>query len=163
MTQDRILALQKAARLIKTRRHAAMATVNSDGTPHNTPFFLMHNHDLSELYIGSHPESQHSQNLLRTGKAFIVIYDASERKQGGLYIQTSRARELYGGELQAALALHNELQDAKGIDYYTTGPQRIYALTPVAVWVHMRQNDAEGVRIKDYREPVTLKELVELL
>src|SRR5690606_13064725 len=111
----------------------------------------------------SSPDSQHSQNLLRTGNAFIAIYDSKEHKQGGLYIQTSQARELYGNELAAALAIHDGLQNPQPIEYYTTGPQRIYAMTPTAAWVHMRKNDASGVRIKDYRQPVELKEIVELL
>lgn len=163
MTEEQTIALQKAACLLKNQRHAAMATVNDDGSPHNTPFFFMHNSDFTQIYMGTHPEAQHSQNLRRTGKAFIVIYDSKERKQGGLYIQASRGRELSGGELAQALTIHNATQDAKTIDYYTTGPQRMYGLTPTAAWVHMRENDSEGMRVKDYRHPITLKDLAGLL
>ena len=70
-------ALQRAKSVLAGHRHAAMATVNDDGTPHNTPFFFLYDKDLSHIYWGSHPEAQHSRNIARTGEVFVVSYDSA--------------------------------------------------------------------------------------
>lgn len=82
-------AKKRITELLINNRHACMATVNEDGSPHNTPFFFVYRQDLRRIYWGSHPTAQHSQNLLRTGKAFIVLYDSDRPKQGGLYLETT--------------------------------------------------------------------------
>src|SRR5882757_1777190 len=97
--------IERAKELLSTVRHAAMATVNEDGSPHSTPYFFMRSEDLTHLYWGSHPDSQHSQNVARDGQIFMVLYDAIER--GGLFIQANEAHATEGEELVEALKVHN--------------------------------------------------------
>ena len=68
-------AIGRAKELLKNAKHACMATVNEDGSPLATPFYLMLDESLSHVYFGSHMDSLHSQNVLRTGQLFIVVYD----------------------------------------------------------------------------------------
>lgn len=67
MNSSSQVQIDRAKELLRTVRHAAMATVNADGTPHNTPFFLILDPELKRVYFGSHPHSVHSQNVVRTG------------------------------------------------------------------------------------------------
>jgi hypothetical protein len=99
--------IELARKLLKTVRHAAYATVNEDGTPHNSPLFLIYNEDLTKLYIGSYSESLHVKNMLRTGRVLAVIYDSFVKGQGGIYITGVNARECEGDELVEALRVHN--------------------------------------------------------
>src|SRR5690349_15888854 len=94
--------------LLNNIKHAAMATVNVDGTPHNTPYLFMRSDNLEELYWGSSPKSLHSQNIARTGSIFVVLYEAHEG--GGLYIKCRNARVASGEELERALSVHNKLR-----------------------------------------------------
>lgn len=57
------IKLNETRELLKIVRHAAMATVNPDGTPHNTPYFFIHDPEFTKLYWGSHIDSQHSKNI----------------------------------------------------------------------------------------------------
>ena len=65
--------IDRAKELLATGRHGAMATVNADGSPHNTPFYLILDDTLEHIYFGSHPQSVHTQNVIRTGDMFIVV------------------------------------------------------------------------------------------
>jgi hypothetical protein len=96
-----------AKNLLRSVRHAAYATINEDGTPHNSPLMLIYNENLAQLYIGSYSDSVHSKNLVRTGKTFAVIYDSFVKGQGGVYIEGVNARECIGDELIEALRVHN--------------------------------------------------------
>src|SRR5579871_2641030 len=114
--------IDRAKEILRTGRHAAMATVNSDGSPHNTPFRFLRDKDFKHIFWGSCPDSQHSQNVLRTGKVFVVMYDLVEG--GGLYIEADNVRVLARHEMGEAIKIHNdEYARTEGrppvpIDYY---------------------------------------------
>jgi len=152
--------------LLKNVRHACIATVNDDGTPHNTPLLFLYKDDLSLVYWGSHPESLHSQNILRTGQAFMVLYDAMER--GGLYIKLTNAKVLEGKELAGALAVHNKARQSRGqgklsLDYYSgDSPQRMWSAQPVQFWVNGTERDDDDNIIRDVRTEVSVKDLLNL-
>jgi Pyridoxamine 5'-phosphate oxidase len=161
---DRRAHIERARELLKTARHAAMATVNEDGTPHNTPFMFLYEPDLSRIYWGSHPHSIHSKNIVRTGEVFFVWFDATER--GGLYIKAKNAHSLSGPELEAALMIHNRVRATRGQDllklsYYTGDrPQRMWSATPTNFWVNGAIRDEEGHMAEDIREEVTVNDLI---
>lgn len=160
MLEERIL---RAKELLETIRHAAMATVNEDGTPHNTPYFFMHDTDLDNLYWGSDETSQHSQNVGRTGEIFVVLYEASER--GGLYIKAINAHELSGEDLNIALKVHNGYRARAGkepldLPYYEAGPQRMYSAKPVQFWVNDSERNTEGLITREYRQELTKEQLL---
>jgi hypothetical protein len=157
--------IERAKHLLNTVRHAAMATVNEDGSPHNTPYFFMCSPDLRYLYWGSHPQSQHSQNVLRTGQLFVVLYDAIER--GGLFIRADEGHPVEGEELERALEVHNARRIAEGsqplsIDYYQdTAPQRMWMATTRQFWTNDAERDADGLVIRDIRTEITREQLLD--
>jgi hypothetical protein len=156
--------IERAKELLSTVRHAAMATVNEEGSPHNTPYYFIRSPDLKYLYWGSHPNSQHSRNVVRTGQIFVVLYDAMER--GGLYIQADNAHVTEGDELQRSLQAHNVRRAAEDkpplpLSYYTSAsPQRMYMATTRMFWTVNSERDASGLTIRDYRIEIPRESLL---
>lgn len=156
--------IQRAKWLLHNIKNAAMATVNNDGTPHNTPYFFMASDDLRELYWGSHPDSSHSKNILRTGDLFVVLYEANER--GGLFIRCVQGRIAEGEELKRALQKHNELRakydtEPISIGYYQgESPQKMWVANTQQFWVNLSERDEQGRLIQDLRHEVTRSQLL---
>jgi hypothetical protein len=161
---QRAKGVEKARELLRTARHAAMATVNTDGSPHNTPFMWLHDTGLTRIYWGSHSESQHSRNILRTGQLFVVVYSAFD--QGGLYIRAEAGHPLEGVELDEALEIHNAFRASENknelpLSYYSGGsPQRMWAADVTGLWVNDVVRDDEGHVTKDYRLEITAADLL---
>jgi len=65
--------IKRAKELITTSRHVSIATVNEDGSPHNSPVRFLYDQNFEYIYWGSHPESTHSKNITRTGK-YLLLY-----------------------------------------------------------------------------------------
>jgi hypothetical protein len=155
----------RARELLQTAFHAAMATVNKDGSPHNSPFMFMRDEKLSKVYWGSHPASIHSKNILRTGKLFVVLYNAKER--GGLYLRCGDGRILEGEELRIALDIHNNVRTSRGkdkigIDYYVgDSPQRMWSATIEQLWVNGTTRDQNDHVIQDIRTEITAADLLQ--
>ena len=160
MVEDRI---QRARELLSTARNAAMATVNADGSPHNTPFHFIIDDTREHIYWSSSPESLHSQNLARTEQAFIVIYEAD--KGGGLYLQGEQAHELSDDELGQGLAVWNaqrakeERSSLQAGRFTGESPQRMYRISITKYWVNASEKDAAGNVTQDYRHEITREEL----
>jgi len=156
--------IERARVILETARHAAIATVNEDGTPHNTPLVFIRDDKLDYIYWGSHPESLHSKNAIRTGNVFMVVYDMIKR--GGLYIQAMNAHELSGAELVKALKIRNDMFVAQGgepiqLAYYQgNSPQRMYAAKTAHVWVNVAERDAQGDVLKDSRVEISRSDLL---
>ncbi len=160
LIQERI---QRAKELLKVR-HASMATVNEDGSPHNSPYRFMYSPDLTKLYWGSHPGSLHSQNILRTGQLFVAVYDAYER--GGLYIKASNGHIADGGELTEALAVHNKLRTENNEtpierSYYEgDGPQRMWVADITELSINYSEKNEQGLLVQDLRREITANDLL---
>ena len=160
LEQERI---DRAKELLATALHASMATVNADGSPHNTPYYLMFDDSLEHFYWGSHPASLHSQNIERTGQAFVAIYDAFKR--GGLFVQLKNAHATEGEELKTALKVHNKMRarenkDPIELEYYLKGPQKMYAANAVQFWVNTSIRDESDMIIQDIRVEVNRNDLL---
>lgn len=159
--------IARARELLGTIQHAAMATVNGDGTPHNTPYFFVCSTDLRYLYWGSHAQSQHSLNIIRTGEVFVVLYDAFER--GGLFIRATRAHMAEGEELKKAILEHNRRRAIHGREalpenyYHENSPQRMYVATTQQFWVNDVVRDPKGFIIQDFRREIHKHELLDFL
>lgn len=155
--------IERAKELLHTARHAAMATVNEDGSPHNTPFRFLYDPKLQYVFWGSHPESLHSLNIIRTGQIFVVLYDAVLR--GGLYMKCENAHMLEGKELEDALVVHNSFREKNGesilnIDYYQgASPQRMWRAEIKNFWVNGAERDAQGHVARDGRKEITARDL----
>src|SRR6266536_301064 len=155
--------IARAKELLNTAKHAAMATVNADGTPHNSPFYLIVDETLEHIYFGSHPEPLHSQNVMRTEQMFVVVYDMIER--GGLYMRAVNGRQLAGEELARGLAIHNQKRARDNKEpllqsyYEGDNPQRMYGADLVGFWVNAAERGADGLIIRDYRLEVARSQL----
>ena len=143
-----------------------MATVNSDGTPHNTPYFFMRSDDLTRLYWSSSPRSQHSKNVERTGEIFVVLYEANAG--GGLYIQCHNARIATGTDLNEAIVTHNQVRKKHGLeplsnDFYTDeSVQKMYVADTEKFWINQSIRDERGNIVEDSRIEVSKDELLEI-
>ena len=153
--------------LLSRVKYASMATVNHDGTPHNSPLVFLYDHNLEYIFWGSHPESQHSQNILRTGQSFFVAFD-SVNGSTGLYIQAEDGQMVDGGDLTQALEVHNHFRakmgkDVIGISYYIgDSPQRMWRAKVNKVWVNAYERGSDGRLVKDFKIEINPEELVGL-
>lgn len=165
---DHLAQIELAKKLLKTVRHAAYATVNEDGSPHNSPLKLIYNEDLTKLYIGTYSDSLHTRNLIRTGKIFAVIYDSFVKGQGGLYITGVNAHECEGDELIEALRVHNNVRTREGsesidIGYYQAAKpsQRMYSIDIAKIEVYSVIRDSKGLIASEARVEVVARDLLE--
>jgi hypothetical protein len=160
--------IELAKKLLKTVRHAAYATINEDGTPHNSPLMLIYNEDLTKLYVGSYSESLHCKNFVRTGRAFAVLFDSFTKGQGGVYITGMNVHECEGDELVEALRVHNTFRAKHGsqpidIVYYQAAKpsQRMYSIDIAKIEVYSAVRDENGLMISETRVPVETGALLE--
>jgi len=150
--------------LLENVRHAAIATVNEDGSPHNSPVFFQYDSRLNYLYWSSSPESQHSKNIAGDGRIFVVLYEANVG--GGLYIEANEAHTLEGTELEQGLLIFNEFRAKRekhplSLDYFTgNSQQRMYRATIQKLSVNIAEHDENGNITKDYRQEITREDLL---
>lgn len=156
-----------AKELLKNVRHLALSTVNEDGSPHNSPLLMILSEDLTKLYIGSHESALHSRNLVRTRKAFAVIYDSNVAGKGGLYMTCSHARVCEGEQLVEALRVHNGVRKKQGkdpidISYYDHKEpgQRMYVMNIDRIEVYVAERGRDGHIAYEERQTVAPKDLV---
>ena len=160
--------IELAQNLLRTVRHAAYATTNEDGTPHNSPLMLIYNETFTTLYIGSCSDSLHVKNLLRTGRAFAVLFDSSTKGQGGIYLTGMNGRECEGDELTEALRVHNTFRAKHGsrpiyISYYQTAKpsQRMYSINIAKIEIYNVVRGDDGIITREARSRVNAKMLLE--
>ncbi len=148
--------VEQAKNTLQKITYICMATVNKDGSPHNSPLVFLYDEHLKYIYWGSHPESQHSQNVLRTGQAFFVAFDSVNRDVG-VYIRATEGHIVEGEDLMIALRVHNHFREKMGKDqlsvaYYSgNNPQRMWRAKVDQVWINAYQRRTDGKLIKDYK------------
>ncbi len=164
--REQLIQIEQAKKLLKTVRHAAYATTNEDGTPHNSPLMLIYNKGLTKLYIGSYSESLHCENLVRTGKTFVILFDSFTKGQGGVYITGTNAHECAGDELVEALRVHNAVRARYGsepidISYYQADKpsQRMYSIDIAKIEIYSVTRSDAGHIASEARVEVTAKDL----
>jgi len=160
--------LKRAKEMLKDARFASIATVNADGTPHNSPLYLVVDDTVEHICFGSHPESLHVQNINRTGNIFAVVYDMTltEGFYVGLYIRAVNGRELSGTELDAGLQALNATRRREGRESLTAAyyqgvtPQRMYGADIAELWVNVVDQDDSGNVVREYRYPIGVQDLL---
>lgn len=154
-----LLALKE---LLNTARYITYATVNEDGSPHNSPLFFIPSKGLTTLYIGTHPDSLHARNMVRTGQAFGVIFNDA----GGLYFKLDNCHETVGEELDEALAAHNAARaklNKTALDksyYEAPNPQRMYICNVIEISTNGVIRDANGHVARDTRDVISARDLL---
>ena len=149
------LKLNRAKELIYTSRHISLATTNADGSPHNSPVKFLYDEKLENIYWGSNAEALHSQNILRTGQIFAVLFDRIEF--GGVYIKCEGGHILDGKELGVGLEITNSSRAKEGqqkvtLDYYSAGSvQKMWSAKITNLWINMPVRDENGFILRDER------------
>ena len=149
------LKINRAKELMYTTRHIALATTNADGSPHNSPVGFFYDEKLENIYWGSNIEALHSQNILRTGQLFGVLFDRIEN--GGVYIKCVDGHILDGKELEDGLEITNSFRAKDGkekisLDFYTAGSiQKMWSAKITNLWINMPVRDENGFILKDER------------
>jgi len=152
--------------LVTCSLYITYATVNEDGSPHNSPMFYIPDSKLDKIYIGTHPDSLHANNLARTGKAFGVLFGKIPAGGRGVYFKIENFYEVTKEELPEALKVHNEARakiskDAITIDYYQEpNPQRMYGGDIIELSMNDTVRNSQGRLEKDIRRIVELDELL---
>ncbi len=155
--------ITRAKELIADIHHVPLATVNEDGSAHNTPVFMAFNDQLTGFW-SSHPETLHSHNIARDPRIFLVVFDSREG-HGGLFIRALAQVIEDEAEVKRALKLLTRLKEpmdsrmGKATDYLMPDGQRLYKAVPVQLWINMSQRDERGVIVRDYRYEVALSDL----
>jgi general stress protein 26 len=165
---DREKAIGLARNLLTKVRHVAYSTVNDDGTPHNTPLMLIYNENLTKFYIGSYSESLHVKNILRTGEAYVVVYDSFTPGQGGIYIKGIGAKECEDEDLDEAIRVHNKTRlrygkkQALDISFYEKKKpaQRMYSINIESIEIYLSERNNQGLIVKESRVRVKPGDLV---
>jgi len=159
--QERV---KRAKELVRTVRHVPLATVNEDGSPLNSPVFATFDSTLN-LYWASNADAQHSDNIRRDERVFLVLFDSME-KGGGLYIE-ARAHEISNAaELGIALTVVNKKRTTLGRaevgagDFSSDAIQRLYCAVPQKLWVNVSRHDTEGRVVSDQRHEIMLGDLI---
>jgi len=147
--------INRAKELIYTSRHIALATTNVDGSPHNSPVKFLYDEKLENIYWGSNIEAQHSQNILRTGQIFAVLFDRIEF--GGVYIRCEGGHILDGKELEVGLEITNSSREKEGqekisLDYYSAeSAHKLWSAKITNLWINMAVRDEKGFILRDER------------
>jgi hypothetical protein len=155
------MRIARVKELLQTVRHVAIATVNEDGSPHNSPVFAGTDDQLNIYWLSCH-DNQHSQNIDRDGRVFIVFFD-SVGDGGGLYIQ-AKARKLQGDELSTGLRVLNDARQRHDryqpdVSFIDGSDQCLYRATPEKMWVNLAERDEQDRIVRDYRHQISLKDL----
>lgn len=147
------LKLNRAKELIYTSKHISLATTNADGSPHNSPVRFFYDKKLENIYWGSNIEALHSQNILRMGQVFAVLFDRIE--YGGVYMKCEGGHILDGKELEVGLEITNSSRVKDGqqkinLDYYSTGSvQKLWSAKIANLWINMAVRDENGFILRD--------------
>ena len=147
--------INRAKELIHTSRHISLATTNADGSPHNSPVRFFYDEKLEHIYWGSNAEALHSQNIVRTGQLFGVLFDRIEF--GGVYMKCEGGHVLEGKELETGLEIVNSFRAAKGeqtitLNYYAGGSvQKLWSAKITNLWINMAVRDQNGFILRDER------------
>ena len=159
------IKMNRAKELIYTSRHISLATTNADSSPHNSPIKFLYDEKLEHIYWDSNIETLHSQNILRTGQIFAVLFDRMEN--GGVYIKCEGGHILDGNELEVGLEITNSFRTKEGqqkinLDYYSAGSvQKMWSAKITNLWINMPVRDEDGFILRDERVELERNTLLE--
>lgn len=157
--------ITQTANLLNDTMFAALATVNTDGSPHNTPLFFMHDEDLSYVYWGSRTDTQHSTNIERDPRIYMVLYDSVKYGRGGLYITGIEARRLMGTELDEGLRVQNASRakfnkSPLPRSYYENNSQALYRAKVAKIEIHVVNRGPDGRVASEVHKEVSANDLL---
>ncbi|MEK7509439.1 MAG: pyridoxamine 5'-phosphate oxidase family protein [Patescibacteria group bacterium] len=131
---------ERAKEIISKSLYMVVATVSENGEPWNAPVFFAHDKHFN-FYWGSYKGTQHSLNIVRTGKVYLVLFDSTVQPGSGegVYIQAVAQEVADESEIRTA---HKLLWDRHIVPYWKIeqffgdAPIRIYKASPEKVWMN---------------------------
>ncbi len=147
----------KAKEIIEKIKYITIATVDANGQPWNSPVYSAYDEDYN-FYWASWVENQHSQNIARNNKIFLVIYDSTvpEGTGEGVYVlakahQLNKIEEIERGlkYLDGRVNKKPHNPDA----FMSTYPRRVYKAVPKKFW--MNDDGDVGGNFVDIRKEVS--------
>jgi len=133
---------EKAKKVINNILYITMATVDSEWNPWNTPVYSAHSEDYTFYWV-SDKENKHSQNILKTNKAFIVIYDSTVPEWTWFWVYIEWIPEVLNDsqkeeseEAVDLLAWRKNVVPRDISQYNWDYPRRIFKFTPTKVYVN---------------------------
>ncbi|MBI4032797.1 pyridoxamine 5'-phosphate oxidase family protein [Candidatus Berkelbacteria bacterium] len=155
---------ERAARILQTIIYANLGTVDEDGAPRVSP--VRYNYDPSlNIYWASDKANEHSRNIRRDPRLFLVIYDSTvpEGQGEGVYLQ-AKAYEVNDPEEVVA---YRTIKKGSGAhdpkQFLGNAIRRVYKAVPEKVWMNDAEVNERGKFIRDYRVEVPLESIVEQL
>jgi len=138
--------LRRLNGVLERIEHATVATVSADGRPWNTPVFFAR-HGMS-LYWLSRRDAQHSINIERNGRAFIVVFDSSREDADGacVYLEADVAALTADAEICEALEriYRRRQKPMPSPGQLSPGsPHAIYHARAVRVWSNVLHTSEE--------------------
>lgn len=104
-------------RILKSNNYMILSTTCEDGAPWGTPMHFAY--DEQHIYWLSHTETQHSENISRNNRVFVVVFNSQQvhempEDRGAVYVSTV-AELLEGDEALAARDVYsNRFPDDNG-------------------------------------------------
>lgn len=165
LPEDKQKRIQKVQDVLEDTAVVALATVSPNGQPHCTPLFAAFDPEYNVVWA-SHPSSQHSQNIARSGKVFITVFDSECKLSGGLYMQAmAEVIELEHPEFKAVFKTFAQAKKDFGAvtpieqDFALTDGQRLYRAASTTMWINYSTKNDRGVVVRDQRFRVTTEML----
>jgi nitroimidazol reductase NimA-like FMN-containing flavoprotein (pyridoxamine 5'-phosphate oxidase superfamily) len=149
---------QRAKEIIEQVVYITIATTSADGQAWNTPVFSAYD-DSYNFYWGSHVDSQHSKNIAKNSKVFLVIYDSTipAGEGEGVYVKAIASELTDPDEITKA---HQLLQSRRPVPYWTLdqmqpdSPVRVFKAVPVKTWMN-GEGEVDGTYV-DNRVEISL-------
>jgi hypothetical protein len=158
------LKINRAKELIYTSKHISFATTNADSSPHNSPMRFLYDKKLENIYWSSNIEALHSQNILRTGQIFAVLFD--RMAIGGVFIKCEGGHILEEKELEVGLEITNSARTKEGqekisLDYYSTvSSQKMWSAKINSLWINIPVRDENGFILRDEKVELERNDLL---
>lgn len=133
-----------ARQLISQLNYMTLATVSAPGQPWNSPVFYAYDGHRT-FYWGSRRDTQHSKNIVETGRGFVVMYDSTVKPGTGeaFYAEVACQELADTTELDRAIALlHERFGQAYMTKDEVLGPERrLYKAVVKTAWVKDLEKD----------------------
>jgi nitroimidazol reductase NimA-like FMN-containing flavoprotein (pyridoxamine 5'-phosphate oxidase superfamily) len=162
---------KRVVEIISKVLYITIATVNEDGQPWNSPVYSGFDDELN-FYWSSDKDSNHSKNVRRDSRIFLVIYDSTvpEGAGEGAYI-LAKAYELREKEeiiiarriTQARKNQLDEITSDENEKFTGSKIRRVYKAIPEKIWMNDVELDDNGKYIRDIRVEVPINELKKFL
>ena len=136
--------VQKAKEIIEKIKYITIATASKDGSPWNSPVYSAFDENYN-FFWASDQNGQHSKNIMKNNKIFLVIYDSTvpEGTGVGVYIQAKAYKLEDPKEIEYGITyLDGRVNKKKDptiriAEFQNDKPRRVYKAVPEKMWMNI--------------------------